>query len=227
MDRDLSVVDTIEFGINYRQIERECLNYLVYVGEEYLYESSIDFSDLYVEDLFIVIENFLYDYIDQEISFLSPMYFGLEKIEVWDVARIIMAYLYLSKKVDMSSYFEEVDYIDIFRREHNIKDMIELLAIVVKRLFKIYFIEEVKVVHTAVLMLTKERMGEVIRGKREDLVKILDSASYAGITFRELRRWFYYFSSEDVLKYLSKRYTLERALEEVEDDDEGEEDEEE
>ena len=222
MGGDLSVVDTNKFGIICRRIEQEYLGSLIHKLDEYLEEREKNFSDLYVVDLFMMIEKFLYDFIN-EIPFLSPYYYFIENKEMWDVSMIIIAYLYLSKNIS-KHYLEKVDYIDIFRREYNIKNMIELLAIVVKKLFEIYFIEEVKIIHTAVLKIIKEKMIEVTWYNRKGLVEILDSASYAGITFGELRRWFYYFNTDDIIKYLSKRYTLERALEEVEDDDEDKED---
>ena len=226
MSEDLSVSGTIKFNIDYRKIEYECLDYLVDVGEKYLDDNNIEFFDLYVENLFTIIKRILFSFINYQIPFLTPFYSLIKNKEKWDVARIIVAYLYLSNKLP-KHYSKKSNYINIFRKGRDIKDIVEILVEVVKRLFVIYFIEEIKILNIAVLIITKNRMGETMLGKEEDLVKILDLASYAGITFGELRRWFYYFNTEDVLNYLSNGYTLERALEEVEDDDEGEEDEEE
>jgi len=207
----------------HEEIMRECLNEIKFSIESYLIERRIDLEDLSMEELFKTICEFESEFLYEYFLYFKPHFY--EYRWIIHIYQIMEIYFFLTKNYNVP--IKTIDYISIFEDRPFINSVLELFAYVVGLVYKSYLDDVVDLPLIATLAFLDKNYEEFEKTSfnvKKDIVKL---SIDAGLTLRELRRWFYYFTPNEIVWYLNKGYSLNKALKEIEDEEDNEYEEEE
>jgi len=217
---ELKLLNT-PYYVNFTEIMDKSIDYIVDKMYSFLREYNIEFEELYIAEIYENMEDFLFDFVYDRIFFFDIRSYP-RKVNKNFIGKIISSYIYLSSSLDDFTF----DYMKEFNKKP-IQDLLQLFVLVVKRMLAVYLIKYGGVIESGMLIFIRDNIPYFDEIGNEKLWNIIESAGEMGLKVGELIRWMYYFNPDDVIKYLSMGYSLDKALEEdgmYDDEDEGEED---